>query len=287
MLVNVAVRYSSVFVYYTDRRGYDQPVGTAFAVRYERSPTTSIFFLITARHVIEKARAETHDSHVLLRVNAMDGQSSRMVEWDFDKWCFHPRDSKDVGEAWLQPADRLRYDIAATNIKLDLFGDTSLVAWKWQDNILTDEIVKSEMVSPGDDIAIIGLYRNHLGREKNIPIVRGGIIAAMPDEPISTKLGPMMAYLVEARSIGGLSGSPAYWISGRYRFDSGTLFDVRESDKHLMKLVGIVHGHFDATDSDFLAGAWGKDRMNEGMSIVAPVQHVIETLEQKAFHQGT
>jgi hypothetical protein len=47
------------------------------------------------------------------------------------------------------------------------------------------------------------------GRQRNIPIVRIGNVASMPHEPVATKnRGAIEAYLVEARSVGGLSGSP-------------------------------------------------------------------------------
>lgn len=67
-----------------------------------------------------------------------------------------------------------------------------------------------------------GLYRNHYGAQRNIPVVRSEIIAARREEPIETALGPMDAYLVEVRSIGGLSGSPAYAVSGLHRLSAET-----------------------------------------------------------------
>jgi hypothetical protein len=39
----------------------------------------------------------------------------------------------------------------------------------------------------GQEVAIIGLFRNHRGHERNEPIVRIGHIAAMPDDPVRTE----------------------------------------------------------------------------------------------------
>jgi hypothetical protein len=39
----------------------------------------------------------------------------------------------------------------------------------------------------------------------------------MPEEPVETELGPMEAFLIEARSIGGPSGSPCFVSLGQYR----------------------------------------------------------------------
>ena len=57
-------------------------------------------------------------------------------------------------------------------------------------------------------------------------------IAMIPDEPVTTSLGDIKAYLVEARSIGGLSGSPAF---------------VRETGAEgtgSFYLLGLMHGHW-------------------------------------------
>ena len=51
----------------------------------------------------------------------------------------------------------------------------------------------------------------------NLPIVRLGAIAAMPGEYIKTDWGCLRAYLIEARSIGGLSGSPVFIRVGTTR----------------------------------------------------------------------
>ncbi len=39
-----------------------------------------------------------------------------------------------------------------------------------------------------------------------------GNIAMMPDEPVRTSIGMMESYLIEVRSIGGLSGAPRFCV---------------------------------------------------------------------------
>jgi hypothetical protein len=57
------------------------------------------------------------------------------------------------------------------------------------------------------------LRAHHTGDLKNVPIVRVGNLASYPSEQIQTRaFGRMEAYLIEARSIGGLSGSPVSFI---------------------------------------------------------------------------
>jgi len=62
----------------------------------------------------------------------------------------------------------------------------------------------------GDEVVTVGLYTSHYGVDKNIPVVRVGNIAALPDEPVLTSSGYVRAYLIETRSIAGLSGSPVF-----------------------------------------------------------------------------
>jgi hypothetical protein len=62
----------------------------------------------------------------------------------------------------------------------------------------------------GDAVFITGLFSHHPGKARNLRVIRVGNIAAMPDEPVKTQRGEMEAYLIEARSLGGLSGSPVF-----------------------------------------------------------------------------
>jgi hypothetical protein len=72
----------------------------------------------------------------------------------------------------------------------------------------TKDILKQHDVGLGEKVIISGLFQHHFGIKKNIPIVGVGNLAAFDDEKIVTRpFGEIDAYLVEARSIGGLSGS--------------------------------------------------------------------------------
>jgi hypothetical protein len=82
----------------------------------------------------------------------------------------------------------------------------------------TPDQVRANEVSLGDEVFIVGLFRHHHGTRKNIPIVRVGNLAALTEEKVATKLGLLDAYLIEARSIGGLSGSPVFLNLGVVRY---------------------------------------------------------------------
>jgi hypothetical protein len=71
--------------------------------------------------------------------------------------------------------------------------------------------MEAEQIGIGNEVAFAGLFVNHHGKKRNEPIVRFGNICGIPSEPVSTKAGDIEAYLVESRSVGGLSGSPVLW----------------------------------------------------------------------------
>ncbi|MCH8063984.1 MAG: hypothetical protein IH861_15935 [Chloroflexi bacterium] len=102
-----------------------------------------------------------------------------------------------------------------------------------------------------------------------------GNIAMMPSEPVPTKLGLIDAYLIEARSIGGLSGSPAF---------------VRETTRlggiGAFHLMGLMHGHWDvpvemvndkAGDIEDQAAS---QAVNLGIAIVVPAKKIMEVLNR-------
>jgi hypothetical protein len=69
----------------------------------------------------------------------------------------------------------------------------------------TQEILRQLEVGPDDEVFITGLFAYHHGNQRNIPIVRVGNIACLNEEKIhTTDFAEIDAYLIEARSIGGL-----------------------------------------------------------------------------------
>jgi len=70
---------------------------------------------------------------------------------------------------------------------------------------LTTAYIAENDIRAGEEVFTVGLLVNHFGRERNLPIIRVGAIAAMPEEPIylNEKLGLQSVYLIESRSIGG------------------------------------------------------------------------------------
>jgi hypothetical protein len=106
------------------------------------------------------------------------------------------------------------------------------------------QVLKSRGIGIGDELFAVGLFVQRAGSTRNIPIVRTGVIAAMPskDEPFFRHGGEYHAYLAEMRSIGGLSGSPVFVFLNRIRtVDAG----IPEGHDYGMFLLGLIRGHWD------------------------------------------
>ena len=146
--------------------------------------------------------------------------------------------------------------------------------------MLTDAVLEEEAINAGDDVFITGVFTSHCGETKNIPIVRAGVIAAMPEEPVWTPDGYMDAYLVEAHSIGGLSGSPVFVQMAPYRVVDGA---VRQSTKRTHYLIGLMKGHFvieSTEDAVMEHEEGGTGKINTGIGVVVPSRIIEETCEQ-------
>ena len=94
----------------------------------------------------------------------------------------------------------------------------------------------------------------------------------MPDEPIPTKKGSIEGYLIEARSIGGLSGSPVF---------------VRESvavGVGAFYLMGLMHGHWDIPPedkNDTVDTTDANKAVNMGIAIVVPTRKILEVINRE------
>lgn len=114
-----------------------------------------------------------------------------------------------------------------------------------------------------------------------MPIVRIGNISLLKGDPISTKFkGFIEGYLIEARSIGGLSGSPVFVNIAPFRTVKGS---VRPESGPQLYLLGLMHGHFDIADlnSDTVIDvpSAAVNGIHTGIGVVVPVQKIIDTIE--------
>ena len=265
MQVPDEVRKCVTFLLYKNKKEQTILAGTGFFISYKIDEKMSFGFLVTAKHVIVGIRQRSIDGIVILRMNDRQG-GTRMVKIHVDEWIEHPTDSSvDIMVVPVQP-------------QLDIYDFLYLPS----PMIATDEVIKKHSIGLGEDLFITGLFANHYGKKRNVPIVRVGNIASMPEEKVDTRdFGSIEAYLIEARSIGGLSGSPVFVNLDPLR--AGNLMFTNKGVKgSVLYLLGIVHGHWDMieSESDGLIQDIDGGRVNMGIAIVIPAAKILEVLEQ-------
>jgi len=231
--------------------GREQEGGRATGVRF-----------VTARHVIDAIRGKGL-TEVYLRMNRIQGDAV-WLRSNIADWFNHPTD-RSIDVAMLSCGIPAECDHAVLPFSL----------------CATEEVIRQHEVGLGDEVFITGLFRHYHGTRRNIPIVRVGNVACLIEEKIQTKdFGEIDAYLIEARSIGGLSGSPVFLnlgvvrrVQGQVKFSQGGA---------IFFLFGLVHGHYDvrasAIDNSDADGvdALTPERVNTGIAIVVPFQRIEE-----------
>lgn len=233
--------------------------GTGFfvVVPWSSVPDAGTAYLVTARHVADRLHTPPH----FIRVNTQQ-----------DTWAFVPLSEL---EWWVHPTDPTA-DVAVAPLafdpeQIDFRGVTPDMFWD-------DSTAKDQGSGLGDEIFIIGLFAHLSGQQRNQPIVRTGTIAMMPDEPIPTEQGPMEAFLIEARSIGGMSGSPVFVRVAQHQY----AFDFY--------LAGLVHGHWIIPPTELNNGMSelqgdAEVAINMGITTVVPASKIRETLDQAGLRE--
>src|SRR5579863_6440875 len=242
------------------------PVGTVFLVSIPSSeiPGGRFCYAITARHVLDEA---TPNTERVIVVNRRGGGVAFLTL--LSEWLGHPDASVDV---------------AALPVKYDASVDVSM--FDLED--LFDESNNRENIGPGDEVFFPGLFTPAPGHERVMPMVRHGNLAMLPNQQIQTSEGYQDIYLIEARSIGGFSGSPVF-------VRETVVLPVSRGDgegEQVMqglgkfKLLGLIKAHWDVEESKINQAHVlhsPKRGVNMGVAQVVPVKKILETLERPEF----
>jgi hypothetical protein len=160
-------------------------------------------YFVTARHVVwpDSSRRGVEgppQGDIFIRVNKSDGSGTTPLKSARSEWLFH--DDRLVDLCALpflisSDLDKDGHDVGILNTEMFY----SVVARS-----------RPNRIGIGDEVFITGAFVGRVGERKNIPVVRVGNIAAMPLEPIDFGSPRHPAYLIETRSLGGISGSPVF-----------------------------------------------------------------------------
>ena len=241
-------------------------------------------YLVTAKHVAEQLSL----GDWLVRINMVNGKFEDIHLNKCHKWYFHPDDKTT--------------DVAITQVQIPEFADIAALP---ESTFLCNEEFSSTGVGAGDDLYMVGLFNKMRGTSRNQPIVRMGNIAMIPDAGelvpgvnIGYKEGEgkipnvveTEAYLIEARSLGGLSGSPVFvrpavsWPDSMHvRGGSPEKVDFLLATNSFY-LLGLVNSHWEIDPKERnepYSRSFASDKsesVNMGIAVVIPVKKIRETL---------
>ena len=237
--------------------------GFFVSVPYPRLPGLGMLFAVTAAHVINRGSD-------VVRLNSKDGKTL-CYETDARTWFLHP-DGADIA---ILPF--------AANAEVAKFRCIPRAHFALR------KLVEDMDIGPGDNVFVVGRFVNQEGVLKNTPTVRFGQISQMPNEKITSDDGDEQeSFLVEARSIGGYSGSPVFVYFEPYGLQGGRKAKVEMSGDEFIGpwLLGIDWCHINnwqpvcdrngepvSKDGDMIVGS------NTGMMGVIPSWKLDEMLE--------
>jgi len=247
--------------------------GTGFVVSLAASCGHLFFaYVVTAKHVSLQLEGRAS----FIRVNHTDGTTAFFKVPADAVWWKHPDKPNEVDVA-----------ILPWRIPLGVADVRSMEITEW---FITDEILKKRSIGIGDDVFWVGLFSLMANQKKNWPIVRVGNIAMMPDEKIPSVntgdwVGPIEGYLVEAKSFGGLSGSPVF-----VRPTFNMPFATNDGENTLMYgvgqpyLMGLVQGHWpiplETINDSQIKAVSDRKQINLGFAIVVPARQILEVINQ-------
>ncbi len=258
---------SVIYLYKTEQDAEDgeRAGGTGFLVSVpavtEGAPAT--VYAVTNRHVIDKG-------FPVVRLNNVRDEKE-VLPLELRQWEHHPgKDDISACPIGLQPEHHRFYALGR------------------DDWFVTEDEIADEAVGPGDEVFFLGRYTSHQGRQKNLPTARFGTISMLPyEEVLDTKGNLVDAFLVEARSLSGYSGSPVFLFIRPYALEMempGPVFRVRETRKPLLRLLGIDLGHhaawkqvLDETKKRAVSPPRWVEQ-NSGMMLVSPAWKLDELL---------
>jgi hypothetical protein len=230
-------------------------------------------FLATARHVAEKLEGKDF----ALRVNRIDDTIAIIRGQSDTRWWYHPTERRYVDAALAMFFPDNFADLDIQTIHVEWFAD--------------EEAIQTAHLGAGDEVFIAGLFTKTTETTKNIPIVRIGNLAMLPGEKIPFKDGKLIdAYLVESRSIGGLSGSPVF-IRQTVKMEGDANMAFSDSagrrlpDNQIVEMSGLGRIYFLGS----MIGHWDEptgfsfpqhEAVNMGISPMVPAHKIKEILMQ-------
>jgi S1-C subfamily serine protease len=213
-------------------------------------------FLVTNRHVF------INQKMVVLRFNltASGSKTYNLPLMD------------DKGDRlWLAHANE-EVDVAAIQINVDVLKNDGIKhSFIPEEHTAFLETIKTEGITQGDSVFVLGFPMGIAGIEKNYAIVKGGIISRLDDEIINSE----HQFYIDANIFPGNSGGPVF--SKPEIVSIGGTKAVNRA-----YLIGVVSGYI-AYQEEAISKQTGETRVvfveNSGIGRVVPMDFVRETVQ--------
>ena len=245
-------------------------------------------YVVTCRHVVrpfEPRRSTTpNPEKIWIRANTRKDHKPREIPTVRGDWICHQDKSLDI---CVYPFDVAKWD-----------ADDSLDIARLETHtiVLHENLEKHVALSLGDEVFIPGCFVGRVGELRNIPVVRVGNIAALPYEPVWGASPRHPAYLIETKSLGGISGSPVFLhLLPTRHVPPRKLRAADGKEVNPALLIGIMQGlHSGNYHADFV----GDDPeaiippvpadvdFNAGIGVTIPIKHILEMFNHPTLKEA-
>ena len=166
---------------------YGRPIGTTD----ENGQKMYRVFLVTNRHVFQKAAERSDTLHASFNKRFETGTNIYPLKLEHFSWTVHPDPNADV---------------AVMSINTEWLKSSGIDCFFFQadDHAVSLEQARANQVSEGDGVFVLGFPLGESGEERNYAIVRQGIIARIQDWLKATA----RTFLIDASIFPGNSGGP-------------------------------------------------------------------------------
>lgn len=261
----IAPSYTSCTVYlYPTVEAADCGVGAGgsgfvVGIPFPFDERTWHLYVVTNRHVVESGNQ-------VVRVNTSGG-GSRSIATNRAAWTAALDD--DLAVFPFEPPADWSPGLLSTDTFLD--EDCEIEGWP---------------LYPGDEVVFFGRFVNHEGHQRNKPVVRFGNIAMMPEADAPVRVGALdqLAFLVECRSLGGFSGSPAFVSLAPRRWMGGIQKSGLSPSTPKFLGVDCAHLPFWSAVCESRDGAtrvpdlWSET--NSGIAVIVPAWRLLRLLNE-------
>lgn len=215
-------------------------------------------FLVTNRHVFQQTAERVNTLHARFNKLSDTGTNVYAIEMADASWTVHPDPDADVAVLNINP-NRIKTD------GIDFFFFNA------DKHTVTIEQARTNQVSEGDGIFVLGFPLGEAGEERNYVIVRQGIIARIQN----WLKGNAQTFLIDSSIYPGNSGGPVL-LKPELTSIQGTKANANCS------LIGMVSSYLPYTEVA-ISQQTGRPRMifeeNSGLGQVVPHDVIQEAVK--------